>query len=203
MAGPWRTRLRGAVTLTHQCWLFAVGSTFFALATAPWPAVGVATANLLCFVGSWFFTCAAWIQLVRSAPEGTAQWYSAATQFAGTVLFNVSTGAAVSATSVLAERRLVWTPDAVGSLAFLASGVLAIVAVSRWDPNSVDWWANWVNMLGCVAFGVSALAAFVRMSGAVVDQTLAEAGTFAGALCFLVAAVLVLPRRPTRARRRP
>lgn len=196
-------RLRGAVTLTHQCWLFVVGSACFAVATAPWPGVDVGTANLLCFIGSWFFTCAAWIQLVRSAPEGTVQWYSAATQFAGTVLFNVSTGAAVSASSVLAERRLVWTPDAVGSLAFLVSGVLALVAVARWQPNSVDWWANWVNMIGCVAFGVSALAAFVRLSGTVVDQSLAEAGTFAGALCFLAAAVLVLPRRPRTAHRRP
>lgn len=203
MAGPLRMRLRDAVTGTHQCWLFAVGSTFFAVATAPGAVASVGTANLLCFIGSWFFTSAAWIQLVRSGPEGSVQWFSAATQFAGTVLFNVSTGAAVSAQTVLTERRLVWTPDAVGSLAFLASGVLALAAVKRWPPNSVDWWANWINMIGCVAFGVSALAAFVRMSGSVVDETAAEVGTFVGALCFLVAAVLALPRRPRTARRRP
>jgi hypothetical protein len=200
VSGARRTRLREIVTLTHQCWLFAIGSTLFALATVPYALVGVGTANVLCFVGSWFFTSAAWIQLVRSGPEGTVQWYSAAVQFAGTVLFNVSTGAAVAAHEVMAERRLVWAPDAVGSLAFLASGMLAIVALARWQPNSVDWWANWINMLGCVAFGVSALAAFVRLSGAVVDETLAGAGTFVGALCFLLAALLV---RPTGARRRP
>jgi hypothetical protein len=200
VSGAWRTRLRESVTLAHQCWLFALGSTLFALATVPWPLVGVGAANVLCFVGSWFFTSAAWIQLVRAGPEGTAQWYSAAVQFAGTVLFNVSTGAAVAAHAVMAERRLVWAPDAVGSLAFLASGALAIVALAHWRPNSVDWWANWINMVGCVAFGVSALAAFVRKTGAIVDETLAGAGTFVGALCFLAAALLV---RPTEARRRP
>lgn len=202
MVGLWRTRLRDAVTTTHQCLLFAVGSTFFAVATAPGAVLSVGRANVLCFIGSWFFTSAAWIQLVRSGPEGTAQWSSAATQFAGTVLFNVSTGAAVTAHAVLVERRLVWTPDAVGSLAFLASGILAIVAADRWQPNSIDWWANWVNMLGCMAFGVSALAAFVRLSGVVVDETVAEVGTFAGALCFLVAALLVLLLEARKARRR-
>lgn len=198
-----RTRLRGAVTLTHQCWLFAVGSTCFAAATVPGSWVATGTANALCFVGSWFFTSAAWVQLVRSGPEGTAGWYSAATQFAGTVLFNVSTAAAVWEHAVTAERRLVWTPDAAGSLAFLLSGAIAVVAAARWQPNSVDWWANWVNMLGCVAFGASAMAAFIRLSGAVMDPTVAGTGTFVGALCFLAAALLVLPRRVRTARRRP
>ena len=79
-------------TLTRQCWLFAVGSTFFALATAPGFALlgGAGATNLLCFAGSWFFTYAAWMQLELS--ESEAQWSSSAVQFAGTVLFNISTG---------------------------------------------------------------------------------------------------------------
>ncbi len=195
-----RLRLRYGVTLTHQCRLFAVGSTLFAVATAPGFAsyAGVAAANVLCFVGSWFFTTAGWIQLVRSGPEGSPGWLSAATQFAGTVLFNVSTTGAVWAHQVLVERRLVWAPDAVGSLAFLVSGVLAVVAVNadvgRWAPGSVDWQATWINMAGCIAFGVSALAAFVRLTGVVVDETVASVGTFVGALCFLAAALVLLPR---------
>jgi hypothetical protein len=195
-----RSRLSATVTLTHQCWLFAIGSTFFATATAPgfaWLA-GAVAANTLCFVGSWFFTSAAWIQLVRSGPEGSAEWLSAATQFAGTVLFNVSTGTAVWAHAVLTERRLVWAPDATGSLAFLVSGALGIIAVTAgagvWLPKSRDWQAQWVNMIGCVAFGVSAIGAFVGMSGTTADEGLANLGTFVGALCFLAAAVLVLPR---------
>jgi hypothetical protein len=195
-----RSRLAATVTLTHQCWLFAIGSTLFATATTPgfaWLAGSVA-ANTLCFVGSWFFTSAAWIQLVRSGPEGSAEWLSAAAQFAGTVLFNVSTGAAVWAHAVLTERRLVWAPDATGSFAFLVSGALGIIAVTAgvrvWLPKSRDWQAQWVNMIGCVAFGVSAIGAFVGRSGTTADEVLANLGTFVGALCFLTAALLVLPR---------
>ena len=76
------------------------------------------------------------------------------------------------------ERRLVWTPDVIGSLAFLVSAALGIVAVTAvvglFELRSRDWQAEWINMIGCVAFGVS---------------------TFIGALCFLVAALLVLPRK--------
>ena len=49
-------------------------------------------------------------------------------------------------------------------------------------------------MVGCVAFGISAAAAFVRRTGITEDQWLANLGTFIGALCFLVAALLGLPR---------
>jgi hypothetical protein len=193
------TRLAAAVTLTHQCWLFVAGSLCFAAGTAPGLAAvaGAGAANVACFVGSWWFTIAAWIQLVRSGPEGSAEWLSAATQFAGTVLFNVSTGAAVWAHETLEERGLVWAPDATGSVAFLVSAGLGVVAVSSgvgwWAPHSGDWQAQWVNAIGCVAFGASAVGAFVFTTGTDADAALANAGTFIGALCFLAAALLVLP----------
>jgi hypothetical protein len=182
-------------TLTRQCWLFAIGSSFFAVATAPgFPAVaGAGTTNALCFAGSWFFTTAAWMQL-SLAGRGIG-WWSAATQFAGTLLFNLSTGVSVWAHAVLAERRFVWAPDATGSMAFLLSGVLAVLAVGAWPPKSVDWQASWINLAGCVAFGVSALAAFVRKTGVTVDERLANFGTFIGALCFLAAALMLRPSR--------
>ncbi|OBB91264.1 hypothetical protein [Mycolicibacterium peregrinum] len=184
-------------TLTRQCWLFAIGSAFFAAATVPgFPALaGAGVTNTLCFVGSWFFTTAAGIQLVL-ARRGL-DWWSAATQFAGTLLFNLSTGASVWAHAVLAERRFVWAPDATGSLAFLLSGVLAVLAVGAWSPKSAGWQAAWINMMGCVAFGVSALAAFVRKTGVTVDERLANFGTFIGALCFLAAALMLRPRSDT------
>ena len=188
------------VTLTHQCWLFVVGSACFAAATAPGfsALAGAAAANVLCFIGSWFFTSAAWIQLVRSGPEGSAEWLSAAVQFGGTVLFNVSTAASVWAHAVLTERRLVWAPDATGSIAFLVSAAIGIVAVTasvgRWVPTSREWQAQWINMIGCIAFAASAIGAFVYKSGSTADEVLANAGTFLGALCFLAASLLVLPR---------
>jgi len=186
--------MNGLATLTRQCWLFAIGSTCFALATVPgFPSVaGAGATNLLCFIGSWFFTTAALMQYVL-APPGI-QWWSAAIQFMGTLLFNVSTGASVWAHAVLAERRYVWAPDAAGSLAFLLSGLLAVMVVGLWSPKSLDWQATWINMMGCVAFEVSALAAFVRKTGVTVDEWLANFGTFVGALCFLMTALLVRPK---------
>lgn len=155
-------------------------------------------ANVLCFVGSWFFTTAAWMQLVLADRSSRFDLSSAAVQFAGTLLFNISTGAAVWAHAVTAERRYVWAPDATGSIAFLLSGALAMVAVTATagliELRSRDWQAGFVNLIGCVAFGVSAVAAFVRGSGITADERLANLGTFIGALCFLLAALMELPR---------
>jgi hypothetical protein len=187
-------------TLTRQCWLFAIGSTFFAAATVPGvPALITAlTANVLCFIGSWFFTTAAWMQFRLTGPQRNADWWSAATQFVGTLLFNISTGAAVWVHAIRPERRLVWAPDATGSVAFLVSGVLGVLAVSvaigRLALKSRDWQAEWINLIGCVAFGISAVAAFVTKDGVTEDALLANLGTFVGALCFLTAALMLLPR---------
>jgi hypothetical protein len=181
--------------LTRQCWLFAVGSALFAVATAPrFPMLaGAGAVNLLCFIGSWFFTTAGWMQLKLAPQDDRAQWYSAAVQFAGTILFNISTGAALLMQSTGWRRHLVWTPDAVGSLAFLISGVLALAALTV-DSEHRDRLTAWLNMVGCLAFGASAVGAFVRRTGVTEDALLANLGTFIGALCFLVAALLGLPR---------
>src|SRR6478736_4678125 len=88
-------------TLRMQSWGFVIGSALFA--------------------GSWFFTCAAFIQLVLSGPATTtdsgrpairAVWLSAAVQLLGTILFNVSTGAALHALTLRGEMHLVWNPNA-------------------------------------------------------------------------------------------
>jgi hypothetical protein len=192
-------------TLSRQCWLFAVGSSFFAAATVPgFSAVaGAGAANWLCFVGSWFFTAAAWMQLMLSMPPLRLEWLSAATQFAGTVLFNISTGAAVWAHATGVRRHYVWAPDAMGSIAFLVSAALGVVAatiaVGLIALGSRDWQAEWITMIGSIAFGVSAVGAFVRRTGISEDELLANLGTFLGALCFLGAALLVLPRFRKRA----
>lgn len=179
-----------------------MGSSLFAVATLPglgdW--AGAAAANALCLVGSWFFTAAAWMQLQLSDETVRGEWSSAAVQFLGTVLFNVSTAAAVWTHAASEERRYVWAPDAAGSLAFLVSAVIGLSAaaavVGSLDLRRREWGAALVNLVGCLAFGVSAAAAHVSRAGVTADQRLANAGTFVGALCFLVAALLVMPRRP-------
>lgn len=191
-------------SLSRQCWLFVAGSSLFALATLPgFPAwAGAGPANGACFVGSWFFTAAASMQLAASDRTDRLGWFSAATQFVGTLLFNVSTGAAVWAHVVAEERRYVWTPDATGSLAFLVSGGLAMAAAIAFaGPIAVRsraWIAAVLNLIGCLAFGVSAAGAFVRETGVTEDERLANVGTFVGALCFLFAALVTLPRTARR-----
>jgi hypothetical protein len=172
---------------------------------------GAGATNLLCFIGSWFFTSAALTQLMLSRPYprrswGTpakrVEWLSAATQFVGTVRFNVSTGAALWANRIPARRHFVWWPDATGSVSFLISGTLGVVAVSLTvglvRPKSREWLAAWINMVGCVAFGASAAGAFISKTGVTEDAWVANVGTFAGALCFVIAARLMLPKRASQ-----
>lgn len=192
-------------TLRLQCWGFMIGSSLFALGSAPVLSdkLGSHLCNVSFFIGAWFFTSAAFVQLQRSGPSRNengalrALWLTASTQFLGTLLFNVSTGAALKASTVVAQRDLVWAPNAEGSAAFLISGGFALLVLVRssnlWGPVNRDWLSSWVNMLGCVAFGLSAIGAIVLPNGSSDNATLATWGTFIGAICFFVASAVVLP----------
>lgn len=98
------------------------------------------------------------------------------------------------------ENRLIWTPDLVGSALFLISGALAyrVASGGRLLPARRDreWKAAAVNFAGCVLFGISAVASYVvPSSGSILDLAAANWGTSLGALCFLVGALLIWPRR--------
>ena len=93
-----------------------------------------------------------------------------------------------------------WRPDAVGSICFLVASALAWAEVSHgrlFRPLfTLSGWIAMLNLLGSVAFGVSAIAAkVVSGSGAPRNVELVNLGTFVGALCFLVGALLLLPER--------
>lgn len=198
-------------TVAGQCWSFIAGSALFAIGSAPGSAAlfGAQNANLMFFVGAWFFTGAGLVQWALAGPRFTggspprirAQWLTAAAQSVGTVLFNVSTSAAVMVHSTTDERDLVWSPDFSGSVAFLVSGAVALIGlehtVGLWPPASAGWWATVINFLGCVLFMVSAIAAYVSPCGVTEDAWIANLGTCTGAVCFLVASALTI----TRARR--
>lgn len=121
----------------------------------------------------------------------------------GALLFNVSTGSALYK-HLTAEQAHdhVWRPDAYGSACFLIASALAIQATTHreglWDPEARNWWSTWLNMAGSIAFGASAVASYVvPSSGEVLNAQWVNLGTFIGALCFLVAALLVRPPRAT------
>ena len=52
-----------------------------------------------------------------------------------------------------------------------------------------------LNLVGSIAFGVSAVASYVTSSGQLLSVALTNLGTFVGAICFLVGAILLLPER--------
>ncbi|MGV9718931.1 MULTISPECIES: hypothetical protein [Rhodococcus] len=197
-------------TLRMQSWGFVIGSALFALGSAPYLSAvfGVMLANVFFFAGSWFFTAAAFLQLTLSQPATVvdagrpairALWLAAAVQLLGTILFNISTGSALHAHTVKGEMHLVWNPNAEGSIAFLVSSALAVLILFRagtyWAPKSRDWQSVWLNTLGSIAFGISAVGAFVLHDGTSLDPNLANVGTFVGAVCFLLASAVFLGRR--------
>jgi hypothetical protein len=165
--------------------------------------VGSRVDGIVFFVGSIFFTSAATLQLLTTADAWRGlDWWASAVQVAGTIFFNVSTFDALREGLDANEyNRLVWAPDAFGSICFLVSGYLAYYAVcgrfACGPRRTRDWWIAAINLLGCVAFGISAIAAYVIPStGTALDLARANATTAFGALCFLVGAVLLLPDAP-------
>jgi len=204
----------------HRSWwwlalLFGAGSLCFLVAPFPWFLrwVGPQTDGVVFFVGSLLFTSAGALQwLVAINPDRaagrrrlvawqplSADWWSSGVQLAGTLFFNVTTFQALNtAVSNPEYDRLVWRPDAFGSICFLVSGYLAYVEVTggpfRRPPHTLEALIVAVDLFGCVAFGVSALTAYVLPStGAEVNVAIANLTTSVGALAFLVGALLLLP----------
>lgn len=188
--------------------LFMIGSACFALGAVPGyaGAVGAQADGVTFFVGSLFFTaagCGQFLQARRASGPGwrDRDWWAALIQLAGTLFFNASTvHALASDLSTAQQDRMVWRPDAFGSACFLVASGLALGAFGRhWlsrRPRERPWWIAVVNMAGSVAFGISAVASYVVPdSGLPRNVTLVNLGTFLGAVCFLVGAYLLLPRR--------
>ena len=190
--------------------LFAVGSALFAVGAAPGyaGAVGARWDSVTFFVGSLFFTSAAYLSFLGAGGDRRSLgWWAAAVQLAGTLYFNVSTGTATSA-NLAAEtaNQHVWRPDAIGSACFLVASGLAWYQVcggwTAWRPRSRSWGTALANLLGSVAFGVSAVAGYISpATGAVRNAERANLGTFVGAVCFFIGALLTLPAAPSRAGR--
>lgn len=172
------------------------------------------------FVGSIPFTTAAYLQLFQTANAGPPlavtgrsrrriQWFgwaprdigwlSCALQFPGTVLFNINTFDGLDAhLTWIGQDGLVWIPNLLGSILFLASGYLAFLETCHapwaWDLGSLSWWVTFINLLGCVGFMGSALTGLVLpASQGPIFPTASLLFTFLGALGFLIGSLLMLP----------
>jgi hypothetical protein len=200
--------------------LFAIGSLLFVLGSVPGyaSAAGDRWDTVTYFTGSLFFTSASFLsyrEAVDAAPEaanpahrrffayqpGRIDWWATAVQLAGTVYFNVSTGVAMAGDlSAQAAHQHVWRPDAIGSVCFLVSSALAWYETchgwAAWRPRSWSWWITLANLIGSIAFGISAVAGYVNpVTGQVHNAAGANTQTLIGAVCFLIGAVLLLPER--------
>ena len=207
--------------------LFAIGSACFVLGAFP-PyalAVGGDADDVTYFIGSIFFTSAAFLQWreavdASDTPKEQGQdprhprswrvlrwepwridWWATSVQLIGTFLFNVSTFAAIRHGVLLGEQeRRIWAPDAAGSIAFLVASALAWAEAGHawwsWKPRSIGWRIAALNLAGSVAFGLSAVGAYVvNDDDELLSAALANLGTFVGALGFLVGGLLLLPER--------
>jgi hypothetical protein len=195
--------------MTRRRWMalcFALGSACFFVGPFPGYAklVGESADAVTFFAGSILFTIGGALQSWLAWPDrrdedgGRAAWWAAIIQSAGTLFFNVTTYQALHTALTSPEyNKLVWRPDWRGSVCFLVSGAIAYRASPRdsrhrWLPvrRGAGWWQPAVNLLGCIFFGVSAVAGYVVPStGAMLDQAAANWNTSLGAACFLACAI--------------
>ena len=210
--------------------LFIIGSAcFMAASAAPLQpglfgefAANTTAINRVFFVGSIFFTLAAFTQFLAAVNAnrvtaiahghepttpfrwfawrpGQIGWLSAFTQFVGTLLFNVNTfDALLPGLDWLRADLLIWTPDIIGSVCFLIASGLAYTEYSHgslvWKPRDVSWRIVCINLLGSVAFGIAAVYAIILPGDSdILSAWNVNFFTFAGGLCFLVGAYLLIP----------
>ena len=176
--------------------------------------------NRVFVVGAIFFSSSAWLQWLEAlngdvaealgeGPRRSWHWlgwrprnlgYLASTvQLVGTIMFNFNTiDATFPELSWQEEELLVWTPNMIGCVCFLVASYLGYAEISQgwasYAPRSVSWWVAVANLLGSVAFQISALYSFAGPDPST-DVALfwANLYTAAGGLCFLVGSYLMIP----------
>jgi YrhK-like protein len=211
--------------------LFAFGALCFTVAAvaAQWAGTSRPGIGVTFFVGSILFTSAAYLQYsevvnVERSPRLRARrarwrpasweprridWLAASVQLIGTIFFNISTFAAMKhGFDTRQTNARVWGPDALGSVCFLLSSELAYAEVChRWicfKHRSLSWRIVALNLLGSIAFGAAAIASLLEpSSGEPLSTHLANGGTAVGGLCFLIAALALMPEAANEERAAP
>ena len=181
------------------------------------------TLDWIFFIGSLFFTSAAFCQLLEAINAGdseglyaeekladTFQWrawhpkrigYMASlVQLIGTVMFNFNTANAfISDLNWVQQDVLIWAPNIIGCICFLIASRLAFMEVCHgywgWQPWNIEWWITVLNLLGSIGFMISAFYSLAVPPGdsSATFSWLSAFFTFQGGVCFLIASYLLLP----------
>ena len=157
------------------------------------------------FVGSILFTAGGALQSWHRVPRTPFAACRAgrrggprSIQSAGTLFFNVTTYQALhTALSNPDYDRLVWRPGRVrlDLLPGLGRDRLPRLGAARLAARARPrgWWEPAINLLGCIFFGISAIAGYVVPStGSMLDLAAANWNTALGAACFLACALATL-----------
>ena len=177
---------------------FALGAGCFLI--GPFPGyvqlVGESADAITFFVGSILFTAGGGLQSWLAWAERGAGWWSAIVQSAGTLFFNVTTYQAMHNALTQRELRQARLATRLARVDLLprlgCDRLLRLGAWRGWLParGGPGWWQPAVNLLGCVFFGISAVAGYVvPATGSMLDQAAANWNTALGAACFLACAL--------------
>lgn len=206
-------------TFAIGAFLFGLASIMMFCAIT-WPQLSNLT-NLIFFAGSIPFTLAASLQHVQSAnmrePHKNQQsderqvrfaligwhprsagWWSTLSQWIGTLAFNIDTFNSIAAPqSPMLTTLEIWAPNFSGSVFFLISGYLAFIEVGNnywsWQPKNLSWQTVFINLLGCIAFMISAVMPVTPSPGH--DGWVWEYSnsyTLLGAIFFFIGALLLV-----------
>jgi hypothetical protein len=199
--------------------LFAIGAALAQVGALPTVYCSVYLAGGICFSTGGYATVLQAINGPREVGAGDffivrdwrwwagepdrLEWMSAFALFFGTIVFAINIADSfIAGLGAVAEDRLVWSPDVIGCLLFLASGFLAMREIGAgrlfWSRRrDLGWWIVAVNQIGSVLFMVAAIASFVRpASGDELAVGVANWGTISGALCFAIAGSMQEFERP-------
>ena len=196
--------------MTRRRWMalfFALGSTCFLV--GPFPGyvqlVGASADAITFFVGSILFTAGgalqswlAWDEWRSADVGGRAAWWSADRPVRRDAVLqrhDLSGDACRADELRLRQARLATRLARVDLLPRLGRDRLPRARARGWHGwlparGGEGWWQPAVNLLGCIFFGISAVAGYVVPStGSMLDLAAANWNTSLGAACFLACAL--------------
>ena len=197
---------------------FILGSVLFCLGAILPFTRGLSTAmtNVVYLVGSSLYLVGAFIQFIQgrrmkinhrddaSAMRHLANKNSRAAgiQATGALLFQTSmTGAFIRSLSIAQQEKIIWVPDLFGALCFLIASsmffTLRYPIQHRQDNGRSARELAMMNIVGSAFFVISALGAYiVPLTDQAIYPRIANLGTFAGAVLFLLSSIPGLPAKP-------